>query len=44
MDKPTQTHIVATTRVLINMKARPGQGIFLTARSTCHLKAFSDSD
>ncbi|KAL3565808.1 hypothetical protein D5086_033854 [Populus alba] len=44
MSNPHTIHLQAAERVLRYLKATPGQGIFLKADSTFHLKAYSDSD
>lgn len=44
MDKSTHSHMTAAQCVLRYLKSTPGQGIFISAPSICHLKAFSDSN
>ncbi|KAF5450507.1 hypothetical protein F2P56_030849, partial [Juglans regia] len=44
MANPSSNHLHAAERVLRYIKATPGQGIFLSAHSPLHLKAYSDSD
>jgi len=41
---PTTTHHQVAFRVLRYLKGTPGSGIFLSANSSLHLKAFSDSN
>jgi hypothetical protein len=44
MANPHTMHLQAAERVLRYLKATSGQGLFLKADSTFHLKAYSDSD
>ncbi|KAL2325560.1 hypothetical protein Fmac_024618 [Flemingia macrophylla] len=44
VSQPTTAHYQAVFPVLRYLKQAPGLGIFLDARSSLHLKAFSDSD
>lgn len=44
MASPTTEHYQAATRILRYIKGSPSQGIFFSATSYIHLKAFSDSD
>lgn len=44
MDKPTHSHMTSAQRVLRYLKSRLGKGIFMSACSSCQLKAFSDFD
>ncbi|XP_042501422.1 uncharacterized mitochondrial protein AtMg00810-like [Macadamia integrifolia] len=44
MQYPRSPHLDAAMRVLRYLKQSPGQGIFLSARSSIQLCAFSDSD
>ncbi|KAF5477793.1 hypothetical protein F2P56_004406, partial [Juglans regia] len=44
MANPSTSHLKAAERVLRYIKATPSQGIFLSAKSPLHLKAYSDSD
>jgi hypothetical protein len=41
---PRKSHMDAAIRILCYLKVAPGQGLFFPASSTCHLKAFCDSD
>lgn len=41
---PRSTHLTAVHHLLKFLKASPGQGIFFSANSKLHLKAFSDAD
>jgi hypothetical protein len=44
MDSPRQPHMDAATRVLRYLKSSPGEGLFYSASSVPHIKAFCDSD
>ncbi|KAF5475504.1 hypothetical protein F2P56_007304 [Juglans regia] len=44
MDKPAQIHLHHAHRVLRYLKGSIGQGLFFSASSSLHLKAYSDSD
>lgn len=44
MANPTTKHLQVTERVLRYIKATANQGIYLSATSPLHLKAYSDSD
>ena len=44
MDRPANIHLDAAFRVLRYLKAAPGQGILMSAKSDLQLKAYSDSD
>ncbi|XP_040996226.1 uncharacterized mitochondrial protein AtMg00810-like [Juglans microcarpa x Juglans regia] len=44
MATPSTIHLQADQRVLRYIKATPGQGIFMSAASPLHLKAYSDND
>ncbi|XP_042983350.1 uncharacterized mitochondrial protein AtMg00810-like [Carya illinoinensis] len=44
MDKPTHIHLHTAHRILRYLKGSIGQGIFLSSKSSLHLKGYSDSD
>ncbi|XP_042952200.1 uncharacterized mitochondrial protein AtMg00810-like [Carya illinoinensis] len=44
MDKPSQAHLHSAYRILKYLKGSIGQGIFLSTKSSLHLKAYSDFD
>ena len=44
MSKPRKPHLDATYKILQYIKGGPGQGIFLSASSDFHLKAYIDAD
>jgi len=44
MDSPRQPHMDAATWVLRYLKSSPGEGLFYSASSVPHIKAFCDSD
>jgi hypothetical protein len=44
MQSPRKSHLDAVYRILWYIKAAPGQGLFFLAFSSCHLKAFCDSN
>ncbi|XP_057975461.1 uncharacterized mitochondrial protein AtMg00810-like [Malania oleifera] len=44
MANPSTLHLRAAERVLRYIKSTPGQGIFMSANSSLHLKAYSDSN
>lgn len=44
VSKPCVTHLAAVHQILRYLKATPGQGMFFSATSPLHLRAFSDAD
>jgi len=44
LQAPRKPHLDAAHRILRYIKAAPGQGLFFPTSSSCHLKAFCDSD
>jgi len=44
IQSPRQPHMATALRVLRYVQFAPGQGLFFPSSSTCHLKAFCDSD
>ena len=44
MSKPRKHHLDAAYKVLQYIKSCPGQGVFLSATSEFHLKAYTDAD
>ena len=44
MSKPRKHHLDAAYKVLQYIKSCPGQGVFLSAASEFHLKAYTDAD
>ncbi|XP_042950239.1 uncharacterized mitochondrial protein AtMg00810-like [Carya illinoinensis] len=44
MDSPSQSHLHSAYRILNYLKGSIGQGIFLSSKSTLHLRAYRDSD
>ncbi|KAF5465891.1 hypothetical protein F2P56_015856 [Juglans regia] len=44
MDRPTDTHLATTHKVLRYIKSTPGQGLLLSSTSQLQLKAYCDSD
>jgi hypothetical protein len=44
MQSPWKPHLDAVYLILRYIKAAPGQGLFFPTSSSCHLKAFCDSD
>ncbi|XP_019418568.1 PREDICTED: uncharacterized protein LOC109329353 [Lupinus angustifolius] len=44
LTNPTDLHFKAATRVLRNLKAAPGQGIFFPAKNNIVIQGYSDAD
>lgn len=44
LDSPGKSHLDVIHHVLCYIKTTVGQGLFLTANNSLHLKGFSDSD
>lgn len=44
VDKPRNTHLIVTQRVLRYLKGSPGKGLFYPSNSHLKLQGFSDSD